>query len=159
MGLLGLFRKKDDKAFEFSASVAQQDVANPTNSNQSQDYVDTIGKIGYLFDTPTMQDFFMNNQYMRVFIPAFQTVNRTTKLNSHEAEIMWLDFQILFTMVKLTLPPDVYEQGAMAMFQSLEILSATIISDGKDGWKGHLATENVRRLDVQLNKKDKFGGR
>lgn len=153
LGILDKFRHRDDRAFEFSAAAAQQDLANPTNSNQAQEYVDTVGRLGYLFDSPIMQSFFMDNPRMRVFIPAFQTVNRTTNLSSHEAEIMWLDFQILFTMVKLTLPPDIYEQGAMSMFQSLEVLAGTIITDGKNGWKGHLATENVRRLDVALNPK------
>jgi hypothetical protein len=159
LGILSLFRKKDNTAFEFSAAAAQQDLANPNASGPAQEYVDTVGKIGYLLNSPTMEQFFMTNKYMQVFIPAFQSVNRTTKLSNHEAEIMWLDFQIAFTMAKLTMPPDVYEQGAMAMFQSLEILAGTQITDGKEGWKGHLITEQVRRIDVQLNKKDKFGGR
>ena len=154
MGLLDILKgtNKKREAFEFSAAAAQQELANP--SSNAQEYVDTIGKLGYLFETTAMQDFFMNNRNMRVFIPAFQTVNRTTNINEHEAQIMWLDFQTLFTMVKLTMPPDDYEQGAMAMFQSLEILASTIITDAKNGWKGHLATENVRRLDVALNKKE-----
>jgi hypothetical protein len=152
MGILDLFRKKDTSAFEFSAAAAHQDIANP-NTSPAQDYVDTVGKIGYLLNSPTMEQFFMTNKYMQVFIPAFQSVNRTTKLSNHEAEIMWLDFQIAFTMAKLTMPPDVYEAGAMGMFQSLEILASTQITDGKEGWKGHLITEQVRRIDVALNKK------
>jgi hypothetical protein len=158
LGLLGgLFHKKDERAFEFSAAAAQTDLANPTASSPEQEYVQTVGKIGYLLNSPTMEQFFATNPHMQKFIPAFQSVNRTTKLSNHEAEIMWLDFQIAFTMAKLTMPPDVYEQGAMSMFQSLEILASTQITDGKDGWKGHLITEQVRRLDVQLNKKNDHG--
>ena len=155
MGLLDRLRKKDNSAFEFSAAAATQDLANPNNSSPQQEYIDTVGKIGYLLNSPTMEQFFMTNKYMQVFIPAFQSVNSTTKLSSHEAEIAWLDFQIAFTMAKLTMPPNIYEQGAMGMFQSLEILASTQIADGRDGWKGHLITEQVRRLDVQLNKKDR----
>jgi hypothetical protein len=150
---LGWLRKKDDKAFDFSAAAAHQDMANPNTSSPEQDYVAMIGKIGYLLNSPTMEQFFMEHPHLRMFVPAFQSVNRTTKLSNHEAEIMYYDFQILFTMAKLTMEPSIYEQGAMGIFQGLEILAETQITDGKDGWKGHLITEQVRRLEVDLNKK------
>lgn len=149
-----IFGKKDDTAFQFSAGAAQTDLANPTTSTPEQQYIDTVSKIGYLLDSPTMQSFFLDNPHMKVFIPAFQSVIRTTKITSHEADIMWIDFKILFLMKKATMPQQLYDQGAMAMFQSLSILADSIIYDAKDGWKGHLSTENVRRLDVVLNKKD-----
>jgi hypothetical protein len=153
LGFLKVFRKKDDTAFQFSAAAAQTDLSNPNQNNPEVDQIETLGKIRHLLNSPVMERFFLENKYMRVFIPAFESVNRTTKINNHEAEIMWLDFQILFLMAKLTMPPDVYECGAMTMFQSLEIAASTIITDAKDGWKGHLLTEQVRRLDVMLNKK------
>jgi hypothetical protein len=146
-------RKKDNSAFEFSAAAAQTDISNPNNPSPEQDYVAMLGKIGYLLNSPTMEKFFMEHPHLRMFVPAFQSVNRTTKLSANEAEIMYYDFQILFTMAKLTMPPDVYEQGAMGIFQGLEVLASTQITDGKDGWKGHLITEQVRRLEVNLNKK------
>lgn len=146
-------RKKDNTAFEFSAGAAHQDLANQNNPSEEQQQIETLGRIRHLLNSPTMERFFVENKYMQAFLPAFESVNRTTKINNQEARIMWLDFQILFLMGKLTMPPDVYEQGAMLMFQSLEIAASTIITDAKDGWKGHLLTEQVRRLDVALNKK------
>lgn len=148
-----IFGKKDETAFQFSAAAAHTDLANPSNSSSEQEYIATIGKIGYLLDSPTMTQFFQDNPQMQVFIPAFQNVIRTTKITNHEAEVMWIDFKILFLMKKATIPPHMYNESMMAMFQSLSILADSIISDAKDGWKGHLTTEQVRRLDVQLNKK------
>jgi hypothetical protein len=153
LGFLKIFRKKDDTAFQFSAAAAQTDLANPNQTNSEVEQIETLGKIRHLLTSPVMEKFFLENKYMQVFIPAFDSVNRTTKITDHEAEIMWLDFQILFLMAKLTMPPDVYEMGAMALFQSLEIAASTVITDAKGGWKGHLLTEQVRRLDVMLNKK------
>jgi hypothetical protein len=88
LGILSLFRKKDNTAFEISAAAAQQDLANTNVSGKDSDFIFKLGKIGYILFSPTMEHFFMSNKYMQVFIPAFQSVNRTTKLTSHEAEIM-----------------------------------------------------------------------
>jgi hypothetical protein len=154
LGLKDLFRKKDETAFNFSAGAAQQDLGNPNQTTPEQEAIETAGKIAYLLDSETMKQFFHDNPDFRVFIPAFQSVIRTTKINNHEAEMMWLNFKIMFLMKKAEMPKKLYAQGAMTLFQSLTILADSIITDAKDGWKGHLTTENVRRLDVMLNKKD-----
>ena len=152
-----IFGKKDDTAFQFSAAAAQTDLANPNNTTLQQDYIDTVGKIGYLLDSPTMQQFFADNEEFRPLIPAFQNVIRTTKINSREAEIMWLGYKILALKLKADLASTHPYKDYTAIFMSLEILFESIISDAKEGWKGHLTTEQVRRLDVQLNKKDIHG--
>jgi hypothetical protein len=149
-----LFGKKDDTAFQFSAAAAQTDLANPSNSSSSQEYVDTVGKIGYLLDSTEMQQFFSNHQEFSPLIPAFQSVIRTTKINNHEAQMMWLGYKILTLKLKADLASKFPQVDYSAIFMSLEILFESIISDAKDGWKGHLTTEQVRRLDVVLNKKD-----
>ena len=149
-----LFGKKDDTAFQFSAAAAQTDLANPSNSSQSQEYVDTIGKIGYLLDSTEMQQFFANNPEFGPLIPAFQIVIRTTKINSHEAQMMWLRYKVLTLKLKADLASKFPQKDYSAIFMALDILFESIISDAKDGWKGHLTTEQVRRLDVVLNKKD-----
>lgn len=159
MGIFNLFKPKDDRAFEFSAAAAQQDLANPANTQNSQEYVDTLGKIGYLLDSPTMQEFIMTNPYMRLLAPAFQAVIRTTNTNRFQAELMQMDYQILFCMAKLTMPPHVYEQGAMTLLQSLEVYSNSIVFDTIEGWKGHLCTENVRKIEVGLNQRKKLFGK
>lgn len=150
--MFGFNRNKEDK-WEFQKTAAIQDLSNPNQTSQEQDYVTMVGKIGYLLNSPTMEKFFMKHPHLRGFIPAFQSVNRTTNLTKHDAEVMYYDFQILFTMAKLTMDPSTYEQGAMAIFQGLEILAETQITDGVDGWKGHIITEQVRRLEVDLGKK------
>lgn len=152
MGILSVLRpKKDDTAFQFSAAAAQSDLQNPQNNPEEQ--LETLTKISHLLTSSIMEKFFLEHPHMQALIPAFDRVNRTTKITQHEAEIMWLDFKILFIKMKLTMPTEIFEQGATAFFSSLEILANSIITDARDGWKGHLLTEQVRRLDVALNKK------
>lgn len=156
--LLGLkeriFGKRDDKAFEFSAGAAQTDLANPNQSSPEQQYVDTVGRLGYLLDSPTMQEFFVNNEELRPLIPLFQSVIRTTKISRREGEIMWLGYKIASLKLKADLAATHPQKDYSSIFMALEVLFESIISDAIDGWKGHLATEQVRRLDVVLNKKE-----
>lgn len=151
-----IFGRKDDTAFQFSANAAQADLANPNNQNQEQEYYQTLNKLTYLIDTPALQQFFVNYKELNDLIPAFQTPIRTTKINKREAEVMWLNYKILFLKKKAELYSLHPYEDFTALFLALEILADSIISDALDGWKGHLTTEQVRRLDVVLNKKDKW---
>lgn len=149
-----IFGKKDDLAFQFSAAAAQTDLANPNNSPASQDYVDAAGRIGYLLDSPELQQLFVNHPELNPLSPAFQSVIRTTKVNSIEAERMWLRYKIATLKLKADLASKYPQRDYSAIFMALDILFESIITDAKEGWKGHLSTESVRRLDVVLNKKD-----
>ena len=149
-----IFGKKNEKEFDFSAAAANTDIAT-TNNSASQEYVDTLGKIGYLLDSPTMNQFLTEEKEMQDLIPAFQSVIRTTKITGREAEIMWLNYKTMFLAKKAKMAGTYRENDPAVLFQALSILADSIISDAKDGWKGHLATENTRRLDVVLNKKER----
>ena len=149
-----IFGKRDDSAFQFSAGAAQSDLANPNNSPNGNDYVDVAGRIGYLLDSPELQHLFTNHQELNPLLPAFQSVIRTTKINAIEAERMWLRYKIATLKLKADLASSYSQRDYSAIFMSLDILFESILSDAKDGWKGHLSTESVRRLDVVLNKKE-----
>ena len=85
-------------------------------------------------------------------IPALSPVNRTTNLSKSEARIAWLDFQILYTLAEMTMDPAKYESGGLENIQGFEILSNTQISDGTEGWKGRIVTEQRKTIRTELKK-------
>ena len=153
MGLKELIFGRTNRAYEFAATTAQTEMANPQSQQAEQDYGAIVARVSYLLETPEMDQFLVSHKEMQDFIPAFQKVIRTTNISPREAEIMWLNYKIMFLTKKQTIPRTDYEQ-VISLFQAFEILADSIISDAKNGWKGHLSTESVRRVEVALNKKE-----
>lgn len=97
--------------------------------------------------------FLDTHPYYKAFIPALAPVNRTTKhISKADARIAWLDFQILATLEEMSMPPEEFERGGVEMLQGLEMYHNTQISDGFEGWKGRLVTENNKTITTQMRK-------
>lgn len=123
------------------------------SSDPQMDYLTMLGKFGYLVGDERIPKFVEDNPAFSALIPALSPVNRTTKhISKKDAHLQWLDFQILFTMLEMTMHPENYESGGMETLQGFEIFASTQISDGFEGWKGNILTQQVKVTRFETEK-------
>lgn len=143
--------RDEDMSHSIALSQQQADAANQT------DPVIEAAKLAererLLTSDQRVAQFLDTHHHYRAFIPALSPVNRTTKhIGKTDAIVAWLDFQILATLTEMTMPPEEFENGALEIMQGLEMLHNTQISDGYEGWKGKLVTENNKTIKTILSK-------
>lgn len=91
--------------------------------------------------------------YLEPFGPAMAPVNRTTKhISRSDAKVMWLNFQILECLVELGMHPADFEDRAPENIQGLEMQYDSLISDGFEGWKGRILTEQKKTIRSEFGK-------
>ncbi len=151
-----VFWHRENKKLEFKRTYALTEAAADAQrgGDPANDYLTMLGKFGYLVGDDRIPEFISNNPAYNALIPALSPVNRTTKhISKRDAHIAWMDFQILYTMLELTMRPEDYEAGGMEILQGFEVLSNTQISDGFEGWKGNILTQQVKVSRVEMREK------
>jgi hypothetical protein len=156
LGLFSFFWNRGDggkKDFERSV-VTNEQIADAQRGTDPNEYAEQLTRANAFTHDDRIDDFFKRHPEYAAFIPAFSPVNRTTKhISKQDAKIAWLDNQILFTMTEMTMSPDDYENGAMEIIQGFEIYGNTQISDGFDGFKAKVLTEQRKVITAQEVKK------
>lgn len=148
------FWNREDKTMEFKQSCALNE-QNADAQAQPDPYeaIREAERERLMLGDERVTRFIDEHPELHSFIPALSPVNRTTKhINKHDANIAWLDFQILFTLEEMTMDPEKYEGGGLEIMQGLEIYAATQISDGFEGWKGRILTEQKKTIRTEMGK-------
>jgi hypothetical protein len=147
-------RHNDDKTFEFQQSVVlseQQADANAPIDPYEQ--IKQAQQEKLLLGDEVLTKYIIDHPEFHAFIPALSPVNRTTKhISKQDAKIMWIDYQILFCMEEMCMSPEKYEAGALEFLQGLEIHIGPIISDGFEGWKGNILTQQRKTIASEFKK-------
>jgi hypothetical protein len=149
-----LFGRDKDK-LQYKRDVAVTALAGEAQQqdNPEIEYLQMMAKIGYLtVDENVVRWLFEHTEFHPLIAP-LAPVNRTTVLTPRQADINRIDFEILFTMMKLTMNPEVYEQGAMEMFQGFRIFSNNQINDAVEGKKLQALTQVAKRVEIETDKK------
>lgn len=147
-------RDKGKQEFRRNQILTEQQADAQRPTNPEIEYLTMLGKFGYLVADDRVFDFIQKHPQYNALIPAFSPVNRTTKhISKRDAQIQWLDHQILQVMLETTMSPDDYEAGAMEIMQGFEIFANTQISDGFEGWKGNILTQQVKVIRAETEKK------
>jgi hypothetical protein len=156
MGRFSFFwnRSGNKELFEFQ----QNTVLNQQNAD-AQEPADPYEAVkqaererAMLSDEKTMQ-LLLNHPELHAFIPALAPVNRTTKhISKTDARVAFLDWQILVTLEEMCMPPEKYEAGALEIIQGLEMQYNTQVSDGWEGWKGRILTEQKKTIATEFRK-------
>ena len=147
-----LFKKRDDGAIEFRRNMAITD-ANNDKTGQESDYINTMGKMGYLLYDETVTTFLFENKPLQPLLPVLSPLNSTTNLSKFDAELKCIRMDNFFTMMKLTMNPADYENRGLEFLDGLRLFAMDRVSDARDGWKGHISTEVTKRLSVVEEKK------
>lgn len=148
------WNRNNDRIFEFQQSTTlneqQADASAPQDPYEA---VRNAERDKMMLGDQTLSEYLMRHPEFHAFIPAFASVNRTTKhISKTDAKVMWLDFQILHCMEEMCMPPDLYEAGAMEVLQGFEIFEGPLISDGYEGWKGKIITEQKKTIATEFKK-------
>jgi hypothetical protein len=130
---------------------------NNDKTGAETDYINTIGKVGYLLLDEQLITFLAENEFLNPLIALLSPVNSTSNLSKFEADLKRLRIENFFTMLKLTMPPEMYEKNGMEWLESLRLYSFDRVSDAENGWKGHIATEHVKVILSGESKKNGVG--
>jgi hypothetical protein len=155
MGRFSFFwNRGNDKIFEFQQSaVLNQQNADANEPADPYEAVRQAEREKLMLGDENVSRFLLAHPELHAFIPALAPVNRTTKhISKADAKIAWLDFQILLTLEEMCMSPEKYEAGALEVLQGLEILFSTQISDGYEGWKGRILTEQKKTIATEFRK-------
>lgn len=148
------WQRGEDTTFEFQKNVAltEQQADNNTPSDPYE-AVRVAERDRMMLGDQTLTQFLISNPQFHAFIPALASVNRTTKhISKTDAKVMWLDFQILHCMEEMCMDPVEYEKGGLEFLQGLEIYEGPLISDGFEGWKGKIITEQKKTIATEFRK-------
>lgn len=156
MGLFSFFwnrGKEDKKNFERSM-VTNQQMEDAQRGQDPAEYAEQLTRANMFTHDDRVSMFLERHKAYKALVPAFSPVNRTTKhISKQDAKIAWLDQQILFTMLEMTMSPEEYESGAMEILQGFEIFGNTQISDGYEGFKAKALTEQRKIITASEGKK------
>lgn len=148
------FWKNTDKTFEFQRDLVLSEQQAETDTAQDPYNAIRIAERDKIMLTDqTLSQYLIQNPHFHAFIPALAAVNRTTKhISKSDAKVMWLDFQILHCMEEMCMSPEIFEAGALEFLQGLEIYEGSLISDGYEGWKGRIITEQKKIIATEIRK-------
>jgi hypothetical protein len=155
MGRFNFFwNRGDDKVFEFQQSaVLNQQQADNNEPPDPYEAVRQAERERLMLGDENVARFLLAHPELHAFIPALAPVNRTTKhISRTDVTINWLDWRILVIMEEMCMPPEKYEAGAMEHMQGLELLFNTQNSDGWEGWKGRILTEQKKTIATEFRK-------
>lgn len=154
MKLFNFWQRKDDRVLDFQQNMILNE-QQTENSAPADPYeaVKNAERDKMMLGDQTLTKYILEHPEFHSFIPALAPVNRTTKhISKSDAEVMWLDFQILLCMEEMCMSPNDYENGALEFLQGLEIFIGPLISDGYEGWKGRITTEQKKIITSEFRK-------
>lgn len=146
-------KKDKESIFAFKENVAVGEVNNPNNSTAEQEYAEEVGRASVMFESPAIAAWLRESKVLNTLAPAYQPCIRTTKMTANEAAALYCDYKVMHLLAIINMKPSDFEQGAMVALKALEVEAASICSDVRDGWKGHLFVEHHRRVEVNLKDK------
>lgn len=154
----GLFGRKDEGKLAYKREVVAATVAGEAQQQDNPEikYLQMMARIAYLTVDENVVRWLFDHPDFHPLIAALAPVNRTTILSKQQADINRLDFEILFTMMKLTMPPEVYEQGAMELFQGFRIFANNQVNDAIEGKKLVALTQVAKRIEIETDKQKRF---
>lgn len=151
--LFGGGREKLEYKQSIQAATLQNEAQQPESPEMI--YLQMMARIGYLTVDENVIKWLFSHPEFHSLIAALAPVNRTTHLTQHQAELNRIDFEILFSELKLTMPPDVYEAGAMEYLQGLRIFANNQINDAIEGRKLIALTQTAKRIELETAEKKK----
>jgi len=149
-------KPKQDKDQELLRDVANVTVGQP-EAPLTKEYVESLGRSVFMIMDPEVITMLVNDRQLKNLLPAFSHLNRVTNIGkgregAREAELLFLKYKILLIRHKLAMTEDQYEKMGWETLESLEIFARSIISDAREGWKGRLVTEQLKKVTVELEK-------
>lgn len=149
VGILDKIRGKDGGAIEFKRSqrlaISQTENQNPG----TDEYMELTNRAGFLITDQIAIGVLIDNKNrvsaLQSLIPILSPTNSVIKLSKHQADLKRIRLDNHIALLKLTMPPEVYEANGFEMAEGFRMYGHDRISGAEEGWIGHIATETTRR--------------
>lgn len=148
---MGILRggKKPDRDGEFGREIVGTEIAR--GESVGDDY-DRALRNSYMILDLNLINQMLKDPDLKPLYPAFSFVNRTSKVGDREREILWLDYDYLFLLRKLSITKESYDFDKWIALEALRLSVPYFLSDAQ-GWKGRLLTEQIKIIRAQVEKK------
>jgi hypothetical protein len=146
---------KDDDALEFPQNMILGHTAGEANSpsNPIEETQMMAQRIGYLtIDGPVLNVIALNPQ-LQDWLMYVTPLNSTAKLDKQQAKLQAARIEVAAARSKLLMKPSTYEANGYQIIEGLRNFAHMRTFEAIDGWKGHLCTENVKRIEAGVVKK------
>lgn len=149
-GLSNPFKKRDSDKINFERNIQLTAADNQMKQNSPEaDYIAMMGKMGYMVMDENFINLLFSNEMLHPLIPVFSPLNATIKLDKQQAELKRIRLENFISMLKLTAPPEVYNSNGMEVLDGMRLFGHDRVSEAVEGWKGHLVTEQVTKIQTQ----------
>lgn len=158
-GIKNPFKKDDSDKINFARNMQTTAIdAKLRQTNPESEYIQMIGKLGYMVMDENVINFLYQNEVLHPFIPVFSPLNATIKLDKKQAELKRIRLENFIAMRKLTMPAEIYDSNGLEVIDGIRLFGHDRVSEAQDGWKGHLVTEQVTRIETRnVKEKGLFG--
>lgn len=140
------FRKKDEgkvqREHELRSGIMAAEEMHQVSPEA--EYIAQMGKMGYLLMDERVITVLFQNKSLRPFIFDFSPLNATVYLNKRQEELKRIRLENRVTMTKLTMDPRDYEENGLEVLEGMRVFGHDQISGASEGWKGRIATEQVK---------------
>lgn len=144
------FLRKKDKDKEFKENFLLTEESKP---DQEDDYNTVMLKQGPFLYDEFLTKIIMHYPFLYGHLAANSQVNRTTKhISKSDAHVAWIDYQILQLLTDMDMTTKNFEEVGLAFQHGLEMFHNTVISDGWEGWKGRILTEQTKKHYIETKK-------
>lgn len=158
MGILDLlFRNKDSSRVDYEHALVTATTAGETGkpNDVAADYVEMTGRMGYMVMDELIVKILSNNEYFQPLLFLFSQLNSTINLDKHEAKLKRIRLEKIITMMRLTMPEEMYEANGYETLATVRMFGHDRINEALNGWKGHLVTEQVKKIEVRTPQENK----
>lgn len=150
--VIGKLFSKDKSYIEFKRQKEMAVVANESQNEGTQEYVELTNRAGFLITDQISIGPLLENRNLHSLIPILSPTNSVIKLSKHEAGLKRLRLDNHIALLKLTMEPETYEGNGLEMLEGYRMYGHDRISGAEEGWIGHIATETTRRHVFQEQK-------
>jgi hypothetical protein len=153
VGFIDRLRGKDPSYIEFKRA---ERIAVQTNENQNpgaEEYLELTNRAGFLITDQISIGALLDNPCLSSLVPVLSPTNSVIKLSPYQADLKRLRLDNHIALLKLCMPPEVYEANGLEMLEGYRMYGHDRISGAEEGWIGHIATESTRVHRFEEGKK------
>lgn len=146
--------RDDSAALEFPQNVILGETAGEANkpSNPIEETQMMAHRISYLTVDGPVLGLVATNPQIQDWLMYVSPLNSTTKLDKRQAMLQATRIEIATARSKCLMKAETYEANGYEIIEGLRNFALMRVFDAVDGWKGHLCTENVKRIEAGVKK-------
>lgn len=149
-------KREQEEAAQYQKDMAVADQSRPVMPGQ-REAIDSLGEKVYMFMSPRVDEIILNDPILKASYPAYDPLNRVTKIGNRQAEIDELDYDEFPMIAKMNMTEDEYETKGWLLLKAMRKYGRTIVSDAFGGFKAEIVAITRKTIRTELAEEKKKG--